>query len=143
MIPVKQTKFVFYDDNGIMVQKGNCFAACIASLMERNITDVLNVEELYVLPDWEIILQRWLNEHKWEWRTDMNFNCFHDRLNYATEDDMRNRYYLQDDYYLISGKTVRNIQHLCIYKAGILIHDPHPSNEGLITFEVFETIKPL
>lgn len=143
MIPVKQTKFVFHNDNGIMVQRGNCFAACIASLMECPITDVLNVEELYVLPDWQIILQRWLNEHKWGWHTNMNFDYFHDKITHNSIEGDLFRKKNKDELYLVSGNTVRGVQHICIYKAGILIHDPHPSNVGLITFEIFETIKPL
>ncbi len=34
--------------------------------------------------------------------------------------------------YMVSGKSSRGVNHIVIYKSGILFHDPHPSNEGLL-----------
>ncbi len=33
--------------------------------------------------------------------------------------------------YLVSGKSSRGVGHVVIYQNGKMIHDPHPSNEGL------------
>lgn len=34
--------------------------------------------------------------------------------------------------YTVSGKSSRGVDHIVIYQDGKLLHDPHPSNEGLI-----------
>lgn len=34
--------------------------------------------------------------------------------------------------YLASGKSKRNIDHVCIYMNGKLYHDPHPSGDGIL-----------
>ena len=34
--------------------------------------------------------------------------------------------------YLVSGISVRGIEHVVIYQGGKMIHDPHPSNDGLV-----------
>jgi hypothetical protein len=36
--------------------------------------------------------------------------------------------------YMVSGKSSRGVQHVVIYQNGKMIHDPHPSNEGIIEF---------
>lgn len=38
----------------------------------------------------------------------------------------------QDIPYMVSGKSSRGVQHVVIYMNGKMIHDPHPSNEGLV-----------
>lgn len=147
MIPVNQSKVTIFNEAGDMVQKGNCFAACIASIMERSITDVINIEELYCLPDWNKILIRWLRKQGWKWENNSNFNYFHKLQDLNTVACRKFQYANADQIYLVSGLTVRsaqyNLHHVCIYKNGKLLHDPHPSKAGLITFEIFETIKPL
>lgn len=49
MIPVTQTKIVIKDVNGNRVVHGNCYAACIASILEVPITEVPNVEVFFHL----------------------------------------------------------------------------------------------
>lgn len=34
--------------------------------------------------------------------------------------------------YMVFGKSSRGVDHVVIYQDGILLHDPHPSNEGLV-----------
>ena len=33
------------------------------------------------------------------------------------------------------------VSHICIFKNGKLIHDPHPTKEGLKTIEYFQTLE--
>lgn len=46
----------------------------------------------------------------------------------------------KDKYYLVSGKSPRGIKHMCIYKNGILVHDPHPSKEGITDLTDFQEL---
>lgn len=39
--------------------------------------------------------------------------------------------------YIASGISPRNVGHVVIYKNGKMIHDPHPSNAGLIKINYF------
>jgi hypothetical protein len=138
MIPVKQTKVVVKNSNGDMVVRGNCLAAAIASLLELPITEVPNFETLYGINNtyYYEVLCKWLRHLGYEITTDDRFKCFHG-------DENRNEFkeQLKDMYYLVSGKSTRGIQHICIYQNGKLVHDPHPTNEGLFTEDFFEFIE--
>ena len=37
--------------------------------------------------------------------------------------------------YMVSGKSSRGVDHVVIYMNETLLHDPHPSNEGLVSFK--------
>lgn len=39
--------------------------------------------------------------------------------------------------YIASGISSRGVGHVVIYKGGKMIHDPHPSNEGLVKIDYF------
>jgi hypothetical protein len=145
MIPVIQTKMVVKNSKGEMIVRGNCLAACIASLLEMPISEVPNIETLYGIDDnyyWEV-LWRWLGHLGYELSTDDRFRVYHDKEylkgDYRQIDELRR--FLKDKYYLISGKSPRGIQHVCIYQNGKLIHDPHPTKEGILTEEYFESLE--
>lgn len=138
MIPVTQTKMVVKNSKGEMIVRGNCLAACIASLMELPITEVPNVETLYEINDnyyWEV-LWKWLGHLGYELSADDRYRCFHGDENKSEYIDQ-----LKNQYYLVSGKSARGVYHICIYSNGKLIHDPHPSKEGLVTEEYFESLE--
>ena len=137
MIPVTQTKVVVFNSQGAAVQRGNCYAACIASILELPITEVPNIETLYAMDGtfYYEVLCKWLAHLGYEMTTDGRFGCFHgDRTKDCFIEE------LQNQYYIVSGKSPRGIQHACIYKNGKMIHDPHPTREGLVTEEHFESI---
>lgn len=138
MTPVMQTKVVVKNTKGEMVVRGNCLAACIASLLELPITEVPNVETLYGIDDtfYYEVLWRWLSHLGYELSTDGRFRCFH-----GDESKSEFKEQLQDKFYLVSGESPRRFQHICIYQNGKLIHDPHPTKEGLLTEEFFESIE--
>ena len=147
MIPVIQTKMVVKNSKGEMIVRGNCLAACIASLLELPITEVPNVETLYGIDDnyyWEV-LWRWLGHLGYELSTDERFKCFHQNFedkNFGGIDHSQALIdELKDKYYLVYGKSPRGIQHVCIYQNGKLVHDPHPTKEGILTQEYFESLE--
>ena len=57
--------------------------------------------------------------------------------------DSDSNHLFNDEYYLVSGNTIRNIKHVCIYKNGKLFHDPHPSQQGLISETSIHTLRKI
>jgi hypothetical protein len=146
MIPVTQTKVVVKNSKGEWVIRGNCYAAAIASMLEVPITEVPNVETLFDIGGtlWAEVMHAFLTHNGWELMTNEDFRVFHDD-NHGAELGQRGAMldYCKDKYYFVSGDTIRGIKHICIYKNGELVHDPHPTKEGLVTLEIFEElIKP-
>jgi hypothetical protein len=145
MIPVTQTKVVVKNSNGDMVVRGNCFAAAIASLVEVPITDVPNVEVLFDVEgvSWYGVMDAWLRANGYEIVTNNHFNVFHDDA-YGNQDGSRGDKIIncKDKYYLASGMSPRGVMHVCIYKNGKMVHDPHPTREGIdeSTISYFEEI---
>lgn len=149
MIPITQTKVVVNDKNGEMVVRGNCYAAAIASILEKPITEVPNVEVLFHIEGsyWAEVMHTFLNSIGWELCIDDRYRVFHDE-NYGIgklgiESSKRQECLKEcsNKYYFVSGKSPRGIQHICIFKNGRLVHDPHPSNDGIETFDYFETLE--
>ena len=146
MIPVTQTKVVVNKSTGENVIRGNCFAACVASLMELPIEEVPNVEVLFHIEGgyWSEVMMTFLTSKGYELYTDDRFKCFHQDFedkNFGGKDNYEGTINeLKDQYYLVSGQSVRGVYHICIFKNGKLIHDPHPTREGLKSMEIFQTL---
>jgi hypothetical protein len=101
--PVTQTKFP---------QRGNCFAACVATILEVDIIEVPAFEEVSLNPF--IPAKRWLHEH--------GFDFHHSTAEYPPP-----------GYAIAVGESPRNpdIQHAVVTLAGQVVHDPHPDGQGL------------
>lgn len=145
MIPVTQTKMVVRNSNGDIIVRGNCLAACVASILELPITEVPNVETLFNVSDtyYYDVLYSWLKSLGYEYGTDDRFKVFHKNKYFNEENREALKAYCKNKYYLVSGKSSRGVTHLCIYKNGKLVHDPHPTKEGLLTEDFFESIEKL
>lgn len=103
---------------------GNCFPTVIACFLDlSSAEEAIQIQEYYDNEDfvWSEVLEDWLKNKGWKLKT------INTHLN-------------NDEFYLVSGKTIRNTFHICIYKNGKLFHDPHPSQDGLTTEEVFEEL---
>jgi hypothetical protein len=147
MIPVTQTKVVVKKSNGEQVVRGNCYAAVVASILELPIEEVPNVEVFFHIPNsgyWNEVMLTFLQSKGYELCTDGRFKVFHDGR-FGVEEGKRFEYlqYCENKYYLVTGKSVRGVHHICIYKNGKLVHDPHPTREGLETIEDFQTLERL
>jgi hypothetical protein len=116
MIPVYQTKF------HTTTEKGNCLAACVASIFGCDIDDVMALEDLPP-GEWITALERWLalRGHGWDVST----------ADPAPE--------LPESFdYLAIGPSPRgDYRHCVVYRNGHMIHDPHPSGDGLRKVETF------
>lgn len=148
MIPIIQTKTVIKNSAGEIIVHGNCFPACIASILELPISEVPNFEVFYHLPRedsfyWEVLL-RFLSSKGWEITYDDRFKCFHLDIFPDKEDQVSQFLYeLKDQYYLVSGKSSRGFSHIVIYQNGKMVHDPYPSNEGILTLEEFYSLEKI
>lgn len=104
MIPVDQTKFIAPYANG--------FAACVASIFELPIEEVPDFR-----PDedgWWLRFSEWCNERGW--------------APLMLDNDVG---YLGGCWSLIGGDGPRGLLHQCVGRRGEVVHDPHPSRDGL------------
>lgn len=146
MIPVKQTKVVVINKDGKTVQNGNCYAAAIASMLEVPITEVPNVEVFFQFDTffWNDVMDKFLELKGFELISDNRFKCFHPEIadkSFQNEEWLAtNAVDLQGQFYFVVGESLRKVRHICIYQNGVMVHDPHPSNDGLVTLEEFKTL---
>lgn len=122
MIPVMQTKVSTIDGKS----KGNCFEACIASLLEIPIEEVPRFNDMGPIK-WHIPFHNFLR--------DKGYQCY--GTGRPTTHDLAT-YPGVDGYVIVSGKSPREWVkdgHAVIYKNGVLAHDPHPSKEGILTID--------
>ena len=102
---------------------GNCLPTILACLLDKDSPeDVLQIQEYYEDEGgWYHLLIDYLEKEGYELK--------------SIDGHLSN-----DDYYLVSGNTVRGTYHIVIYKKGKLYHDPHPSRVGLIAEKQFEKL---
>lgn len=109
---------------------GNCWPTAIACILECRIDQVPNIEELFSVPEmpWYWILKEWLNFKGYEYI-----------------DNLPKEFYsTYTGYYFVTGKSPRgDFNHIVIYKDGKMVHDPHPSGDGILTEDLFEHIEKL
>lgn len=108
MKPVTQTLF------GDM--KGNCFAACIASLLELELATVPNFCVDHHSRWWDV-LNDWLEPRGFV----------------AIMLEGAEMQHYRSAYVIASGPSPREgVSHSVLYRNGELVHDPHPSRAGLL-----------
>jgi hypothetical protein len=140
MIPVIQTKVVVRNSKGDIVVSGNCYAAAIASMLDLPITEVPNCEVFFPWSEenrfWDQWMNAWLELKGWKIESAPEYGVYHDDEHYADG----TAELLKDDFYFVSGPSVRGVNHICIFKAGRLVHDPHPTKEGILECKWFEKL---
>lgn len=115
MHPVKQN--VLFGNDGI--GNGNCFAACLASLLDLPLWMVPPFEQMYGRDDWRMRVNEWLGKM---FGLTLARNDGH---NLAT----------LPEFYIANGRSKRGVYHSTIYRAGELVHDPHYSDDGIESVE--------
>lgn len=115
MKPVDQSKL--YHPDGI--HNGDCLIACLASLLEVPLWMVPPFEQMFGRNDWRGRIDEWLQR-----MYDMQMV----RTNGHEVDRL-------PTFYIANGPAARGVHHSCIYCAGVLVHDPHPSKSGLLNVE--------
>lgn len=113
MIPVDQDKFGWPD--------GNCFDACVASILELRLDEVPHFNSRG--EQWYQYLTEWLAERGLEPR-------FYE---YDPRDPKR---YSPPGYTIVGGVSPRHAGqrrlHACVARDGALVHDPNPARHGLL-----------
>jgi hypothetical protein len=103
---------------------GNCFSACLASILELSIDDVPNFMELEkkTVESWFVLAWRWLRERGY-------------RIEVGDFENSDN----PEGYWIASGKSYRypDKHHAVVYLGNKMAHDPHPSRVGLDGGSVF------
>lgn len=117
MKPVHQTSFD---------ELGNCYAACIASILELPIESVPNFCE--DKKGWTFATQAWLRERG---LGIVNFRVLPESIAEGFEFGVIS----QHAYYIVSGKSPRGYTHAVVGLGGEIVHDPHPDGGGIVPFE--------
>lgn len=117
MIPTKQTQF---SDKSTRT-RGNCFAACLASLIELPITDIPAFQDMPT-DQWGTEFIKWLYSIGWEYMGDPHFNDL-------TEQDWK-----EYPFIIVGGESPRDetVGHAVIYYKGLPFFDPHPSEDFIL-----------
>jgi hypothetical protein len=118
--PVDQTKF----GQG----RGNCLAACIASLLDLPLDQVFDIPQGGKDPDYWDIVDRWLAERGLGLAY-VNFEGVPADLPPTSRATFR---FPWGSHYMAWGPAARGLDHSVIYCRGQLAHDPHPDRSGLI-----------
>jgi hypothetical protein len=111
MKPVDQTIFI--------PPQANCFAACLASILERPLSEVPNfMEDL----DWVSSYNAWLER----------FDLFLLLVVLPLPPAVKIQTF--PGYSIVTGEGPRGFLHSVVYKCNELVHDPHPSRAGITSF---------
>lgn len=101
---------------------GNCVQAALASILSLPLEAVPHFVAEHGTK-WEIYFNRWLEARGWEvHRLAGN--------------------YRPDGLYLASGISPRGVRHMVVMRDRDLIHDPHPSREGLLEIDEVRILAP-
>lgn len=120
-------------------RKGNCVAACIASLLDEPLDKVPHFiefgiaygdsEDVHAVSagnNWWAMMLGYLAARGW-WPVE---------LEKVTDADTH-------EFVLVAGMSPRGVLHQVIYREGRLWHDPHPSRAGVLDVREALAIRPL
>ncbi|MBO3760337.1 hypothetical protein [Ciceribacter sp. L1K22] len=119
MTPVDQTQFA---GEGV---GGNCVQASVASILDLPLSAVPHFLEAAPTPsEWELAF--------WDWCEERGIGLIR-----------RSGEWIFDGYYLASGPSPRGVNHMVVYRDGVLAHDPHPSRAGVLEVRQTWVLAPL
>ncbi len=118
---------------------GDCLAACVASVLELDLAEVPNFCGLHG-DQWLAELASWLVRTRRMWA-----------LNLIAPPDQEHPFIAMLDtfkpYVIAGGETARSdatgALHACVYRGGLLMHDPYPGGKGLTKVTDWTVILPL
>lgn len=124
-------------------QIGTCFRACIASVLEIDVDDIPHLEKMMYYKK----AGYWKGKF-YKWAYDLGYGVCEWELNFIHSfDDYPDAIAIPSDEILIaSGRSPRHdsANHSVVWKDGEILHDPHPSRDGLASDPfIFTYIFPL
>jgi len=129
MKPIFQTKFTSLDGK----IRGNCMRACLASMLEIDIDSIPAIEDMSN-EEWFGEFCKWLDSVGLEYEGMKNNPTSFDLDNYEGI----------DGYMMVGGKSPRQhvkAGHGVVFNKSEFVHDPHPSNEGILSIDYVYFIK--
>lgn len=121
MIPVSQNEFG---------STGNCMSACLASIFEVPLGEVPNFFTVGgTEPD------KWWKTCR-DWLRTKGFGV----MSLAVDSNILSMY---EGIFIVSGKSNRGFEHAVVFKDGKIIHDPHPSLDGIDEVVSVDMLYPL
>jgi len=157
-----QEHLVIRNEQGEIIQRGSCYPTVIACILDLELNQVPYFHLLYWSEiDRKKNLSTYFQNRYLGGKTYAEFtgedyqkDNFQRAVSHSNNlwDDVKNMWlasigyeelYIEsidewlkehpDTPYLTSGKSSRGVDHVVIYMNGKMIHDPHPSGEGLLT----------
>jgi hypothetical protein len=146
---------------GDKTQRGSCLQTTIACILDLELDQVPPFHLFFWDEEEDKTLQKMVKEmyHIEEYqnkRYESAYNLWHDSLTFflasrgiKTEqlydgenivEECKISRWLEknpDVIYTASGTSSRGVKHIVVFQNGKMIHDPHPSNEGLITIDYY------
>lgn len=92
---------------------GNCWSTCIACILDLDVADVPDFNQA---PDWAAAANEWLGKRG---------------LAFATRCGSSPPPGLDGALIIASGMSGRGVRHAVLWRDGAMVHDPHPSGDGL------------
>lgn len=125
MTPTKQTKLYQADGH----HSGNCWQACLASILDL---------PLWMVPDFSEMFGRTSDHYmsRTEAWLERMFNLKITRVEGHPIETL-------PEFYIASGLSQRFVQHAVIYSQGMLVHDPHWSDMGIVSVERCYYLEPI
>lgn len=106
---------------------GNCWQTAIASVLDLELDEVPHFVQMDEDNEgnWWDLSSEWLKERGYD-------------LQPQWEDG-----YIVDEYYLVTGQSPRgDFDHVVVFQNGKMVHDPHPSGDGILDQKAYATIRP-
>lgn len=100
-------------------EKGNCFQAAVASILEMDLEQVPHFCKDNPNDDWYFAFVDWLRS--------FGFSAIH----IAATPEVLESANLDGCYIIVSGKSPRGLQHSCVYRGKRLKHDPIKGMQGV------------
>lgn len=116
MTPVKQSCLYAADGIG----NGDCLVACLASLLDL---------PLWMVPPFHQMFGRGGGVYRE--RCDEWLAKFFNVKMFRTEAEDVAGVQKLPEFYIANGLSARGVYHSVIYRSGMLVHDPHPSDDGI------------
>lgn len=131
MIPIDQTVFG--------VPGGNCWAACIGSILERSLDDLAGLVAAHQRAAIE-----WVKGGSFAWGPLLEeLHKFDVTLGWIDMNNPELPRRPPAEWSIANGPGPREMPHSCVAYRGHVVHDPHPSREGLLGISSYDILIPV
>lgn len=124
---------------GDPLRKGNCVAACVATIVGAPLERVPHFIEFGIAYGDSAKVEEVSAGNNW-WAMMLGFLAGHGlwvvELDEVTDADPH-------ELVLVAGMSPRGVMHQVIYRSGRLWHDPHPSRDGVLDVREVLAVRPL